>query len=94
MKKDQRDAFLKAMKAWLFPPQPRPQIFLNLLTTGEDFLLPQKIKVSLQVERLEIALTNANITEKFANDFREWNLNYPSYAVWKEVFDGSISVKR
>ncbi|MEA5485931.1 MULTISPECIES: CHASE2 domain-containing protein [Pseudanabaena] len=87
MKKDQRDAFFKAMKAWLFPPQPKPQIFLNLLTTGDDFLSPQKIKVSLQVERLEIALTSANITEKLASDFREWNLNYPSYAIWKEVFD-------
>ncbi|WP_181016083.1 CHASE2 domain-containing protein [Pseudanabaena sp. BC1403] len=71
---------MQAIKTWLFPPQPKPQVFLNLLTT-DNLRSPQAIKASLQVNRAEIAASSAKITKELTNDFAAWRENYPVYAV-------------
>ena len=84
MQTTKRDALLQAIKTWLFPPQPKPQVFLNLLTT-DNLRSPQTIKASLQVNRAEIASSSAKITSKFTNEFAEWSSNYPSCAVRSDL---------
>ncbi len=96
--KSQQYEVLEAFKKWLFPSQPLPHIFLNLVTT-ENWRSPDfqnqsqyssnlQIIASLQINCHEVVPpTRIGCTQDLIANFSDWYENYTKYAIDYEQYD-------